>query len=290
MNKMTSGEKTFQVFNTLFMMLVIFITLYPLWYVLVASFSDNTEVIKAGGVLFWFKGFNVAAYKQVLKFKSVWTGYKNTLFVVGVGTTLSIILTAVGGYFLSRKNVLLQKYIAVLIVVTMYFSGGMIPRYLTVKGLGLYNSIFALILPVAINTYNLIIMKAAFSALPESLEEAAKVDGARHFTILFKIMFPLCMPTIAVLILYYAVGNWNAWFDSMIFLKDRIKFPLQLVLREIVLNNNVQDNMSEAMDRKQIGETIQYAVIVVATMPILCIYPFLQKYFEKGVMIGAVKG
>ena len=273
------------------MAVLVLITLYPLWFVIVASFSDNTAVIKSGGNMLWFKQFTPIAYKEVLKFSSVWRGYRNTIFVVTVGTTLNIIMTAIGGYFLSRKNVMFQKFFAVAVVITMYFQGGMIPRYFVVKNLGLYNNIFSIIIPVLVSTYNMIIMRAAFAAVPDSLEESAKIDGARHFTILFKIMFPLCMPTIAVLILYYAVGHWNGWFEAMIYLKDRDKFPLQLVLREIVLNNSAQENnMTGGMDKKEIGETIQYAVIVVATMPILCVYPFLQRYFEKGVMIGAVKG
>lgn len=291
MRKLTTPQKIFNIFNSLLMILLVVITLYPLWFVMVASFSDNTAVIKSGGFMLWFKNFTPAAYKEVLKFSSVWKGYRNTIFVVLVGTTLNIIMTAIGGYFLSRKNVLLQKYFAIAVVITMYFQGGMIPRYFVVKNLGLYNSLFSIIFPVLVSTYNMIIMRAAFAAVPDSLEESAKIDGARHFTILFKIMFPLCMPTIAVLILYYAVGHWNGWFEAMLYLKDRDKFPLQLVLREIVLNNSGQENnMVGSMDKKEIGETIQYAVIVVATMPILCVYPFLQRYFEKGVMIGAVKG
>ena len=288
--KKSVSQKLFDIFNILLMIAIVVVTLYPLWFVLVASFSDNTEVIKSGGFMLWFKQFTPVAYKEVLKFSSVWRGYLNTIFVVTVGTTLNIIMTAIGGYFLSRKDVLLQKYFAVAVVISMYFSGGMIPKYFIVKNLGLYDSIFSIIIPVMVSTYNMIIMKAAFSAIPDSVEEAARIDGAKHFTILFKIMFPLCLPTIAVLILYYGVGHWNGWFEAMIYLKDRRKFPLQLVLREIILNNNMQDNISGGMDRKQIGETIQYAVIVVATMPILCIYPFLQRYFTKGVMIGAVKG
>ena len=288
--KMTLGEKIFQVFDVLLMILLTLVTLYPLWYILVASFSDNTAVLAAKGMMMLPKNFTTAAYKEVLKFSSVWKGYQNTLIIVIGGTALNMVLTILGGYVLSRKYLYWNKYVSYFVVFTMYFSGGMIPLYFVVKNLHIYNTLWALLLPHAISTYNMIIMKAAFSAIPDSVEEAARIDGAKHFTILFKIMFPLCLPTIAVLILYYGVGHWNGWFEAMIYLKDREKFPLQLVLREIILNNNMQDNISGGMDRKQIGETIQYAVIVVATMPILCIYPFLQRYFTKGVMIGAVKG
>lgn len=291
MNKLTRGEKVFQAINTVFLIFMLIITLYPFWYIIVASVSSNTEVLQANGKMLWPRGFNVSAYKEVLKYASIWTGYKNTIFVLIVGTLISIILTAIGGYFLSRKNVFFQKYIAIAIVITMYFSGEIIPFYFTVKDLGLDGSLWSLILPTAISTYNLIIMRTAFAAIPDSLEESAKIDGARHFTILFRIMLPLCIPTVAVLILYYAVGYWNSWFNASLFLTDRGTFPLQLILREIILYNTGDANSAAAsVDKEDISETLQYATIIVSTVPILCIYPFLQKYFAKGVMVGAIKG
>ena len=291
MNKLTRGEKVFQTINTVFLIFMLIITMYPFWYIIVASVSSNTEVLQANGKMLWPRGFNVSAYKEVLKYASIWTGYKNTIFVLIVGTLISIILTAIGGYFLSRKNVFFQKYIAIAIVITMYFSGGIIPFYFTVKDLGLDGSLWSLILPTAISTYNLIIMRTAFAAIPDSREESAKIDGARHFTILFRIMLPLCIPTVAVLILYYAVGYWNSWFNASLFLTDRGTFPLQLILREIILYNTGDANSAAAsVDKEDISETLQYATIIVSTVPILCIYPFLQKYFAKGVMVGAIKG
>ena len=291
MNKLTRGEKVFQAINTVFLIFMLIITMYPFWYIIVASVSSNTEVLQANGKMLWPRGFNVSAYKEVLKYASIWTGYKNTIFVLIVGTLISIILTAIGGYFLSRKNVFFQKYIAIAIVITMYFSGGIIPFYFTVKDLGLDGSLWSLILPTAISTYNLIIMRTAFAAIPDSLEESAKIDGARHFTILFRIMLPLCIPTVAVLILYYAVGYWNSWFNASLFLTDRGTFPLQLILREIILYNTGDASSAAAsVDKEDISETLQYATIIVSTVPILCIYPFLQKYFAKGVMVGAIKG
>lgn len=291
MNKLTRGEKVFQAINTVFLIFMLIITMYPFWYIIVASVSSNTEVLQANGKMLWPRGFNVSAYKEVLKYASIWTGYKNTIFVLIVGTLISIIFTAIGGYFLSRKNVFFQKYIAIAIVITMYFSGGIIPFYFTVKDLGLDGSLWSLILPTAISTYNLIIMRTAFAAIPDSLEESAKIDGARHFTILFRIMLPLCIPTVAVLILYYAVGYWNSWFNASLFLTDRGTFPLQLILREIILYNTGDANSAAAsVDKEDISETLQYATIIVSTVPILCIYPFLQKYFAKGVMVGAIKG
>ncbi len=290
MKKLTLRELLFQIVLVTIMLLIAVVTLYPMWFVFVASFSNNTEVIKSAGMMFWFKEFTFAAYKEVLGYQSIWTGYRNTLFVVLGGTLLSIILTSMGGYVLSRKNVMWKKLISTLIIFTMYFSGGLIPRYFLIKSLHIESTLLVLILPVAINTYNMIIMRSAFESVPQSLYEAAQIDGAGHFVTLFQIMLPVVKATIAVLILYYAVGYWNAWFDAMIFINERTKQPLQLILREIVLYNTTSDSVTNAIDRAEIGETVQYATIIVATLPILVLYPFLQKYFTKGVMIGAVKG
>ena len=176
------------------------------------------------------------------------------------------------------------------LVFSMYFSGGMIPFYLVVKGVGLNNSIWALIIPSLVSTYNLIIMRTAMASVPESMEESAKLDGANHWTILWRIMFPLVKPTVAVICLYYAVTHWNAWFDSMLFIRDRERYPLQLILREILIQNDTTAMTAGGGEDYLISETIQFATIVVATLPILAFYPYIQKYFVKGVMIGAVKG
>ncbi|MBE7054505.1 MAG: carbohydrate ABC transporter permease [Ruminococcaceae bacterium] len=283
------GSKVFDGFNIAFMILVAVITLYPLWFVLVASLSSNSEVLKSGGLMFWVKDFNVNAYKAVLFNSAIWNGYKNTIIVVIAGTALNILLTAIGGYFMSRKGVMLKPFISIAIIFTMYFSGGTIPFYFTVRALHINDSLLSLILPVAINTYNMIIMQTAFLGIPDSLEEAAKIDGARHSRILFSIMLPICMPTIAVLILYYGVSHWNSWFNAMIFIRNRELFPLQLILREIVITNTIVEGSND-FGYESVGETIQYATMVVATLPVLLVYPFMQKYFVGGMMIGAVKG
>jgi putative aldouronate transport system permease protein len=184
-----------------------------------------------------------------------------------------------------------KKPVTVLIIITMFFSGGLIPFYLTVKDLKMLDSLLAVIIPGAISTYNMIILRTAFQAIPESLEESARLDGANHITVLFRIVIPLSMSTIAVLLLYYGVGHWNAWFNAMLFLqKKRDLFPLQLILREMLIQNTNADSYNKSIDAAVVTETFKYAVIVVSTVPVLCIYPFLQKYFVKGVMIGAVKG
>lgn len=224
----------------------------------------------------------------------IFRGYLNTIFVVVAGVCLNIAFTSLAAYCLSRKGLYWQKPLMMMMVFTMYFSGGLIPVYLTnTQMYHLTNSYWSLILPGLISTYNLIIMRTSFMALPDSLEESAKLDGAGAIRILISIVIPLSMPVIAVMTLYYAVGHWNAWFDASIYIKTREKFPLQLILREILIindTNSMTQGSADASDQMAIGATVKYAVIVVSTVPILCVYPFLQKYFQKGVMIGAVKG
>lgn len=291
--KESPSRKAFNVFNIIFMLCMIVITLYPLLYVVFASLSDSNELMKHSGLLLKPVGFSWAAYKAVFLNPNILHGYKNTIIVLISSVAVSMFLTCLAAYVLSRKNVLFNGVITFIIMFTMFFSGGMIPTYLLVNNLGLTNTYWALILPTAISTYNMIIMRTGFAAIPESLEESAKIDGANHFTILFKIVIPLAKPTMAVIVLYYAVACWNSWFNAMIYLQKRRDLqPLQLILRGILIENdtsNMQDG-NVGQDTESIAESIKYAVIVVATLPILAIYPFLQKYFIKGIMIGAVKG
>lgn len=290
--KISKAERTFDTFNILFMIFLMFIMLYPMLHVTFASFSDGNRLMAHQGALFKPLGFTLAAYGKVMDNPMIGQGYINTILLVTIGVSLNILFTSLGAYFLSRKNVFWQKPIMVLIIITMYFSGGLIPNYFNVKDFHIDNTLWALIIPGLVSTYNLIIMRTAFMAIPDSLEESARLDGANHFTILFKIILPLSLPTVAVMILYYAVGHWNSWFNAMIYLKDREKFPLQLILREILIQNDTSSMTTGvgSIDQEAISESIKYAVIVVATAPILLVYPFLQKYFVKGVMVGAVKG
>ena len=293
--KESFGRKVFNVINVIIMLFLIVVTLYPLLYVVFASLSNSNEFMKQSGLLLKPAGFSWAAYKAVFKNPNILTGYKNTIIVLVAGTAINIFLTSLAAYFFSRKNVMFKNVLMMFVMFTMFFSGGMIPSYLIVKGLGLLDTYWALLLPVGISTYNMIIMRTGFAAIPDSLEESAKIDGANHWTILFRIVFPLAKPTIAVIVLYYAVAHWNSWFNAMIYLQKRRDLqPLQLILRSILLENDT-NNMTAGTavpgtDTENIAETIKYAVIVVATVPILAIYPFLQKYFVKGIMIGAVKG
>ena len=293
MNK-KPGEKgkLFDIVNGLVMLAVAFVMIYPLYYVLVASFSNASKFVAHKGMLWAPLSPNTLAYTLAFKNPMLIQGYANTIFVVVVGVLVNLTMTVIGAYFLSRKNVKLQKFIMIMIIVTMFFNGGMIPFYFAVRDLGLENTRWSLILPVAINTFNLIIMKTSFMSVPESLTESACLDGAGHIRTLISIILPITKSSLAVIGLYYAVEHWSSWFNAMLFLKDREKYPLQLILREILIQNNMTE-MADGGDvagKAFISETIKYAIIVISTAPILCVYPFLQKYFTQGVMIGAVKG
>ena len=290
----TKSRYVFLAFNYLFMIGMMVITLYPVLYVIFASFSGSAELVRNGGkILLHPIGFSLDAYEKTFSNRNVLTGYMNTIFVVAVGVTLSMIVSSIGAYFLSRKGVMLKKPITMLIMFTMFFSGGMIPTYMTVRDLHLVGSLWSLILPSLISTYNMIILRTGFESVPQSLEESAKIDGAQHIQILFHVILPLSKASLAVIALYYGVGYWNAWFNASLYLEGNVdKWPIQLVLRQILIVNDT-NSMTQGVDIsdvEQVGESIKYATIVVATVPILCVYPFIQRYFVKGVMIGAVKG
>ena len=290
--KKSTGDKIFDAANAILMILLCFITLYPMWYVLCASFTENSYLVAHPGAIFWPHGFTVGSYKLAFSHPLILSGYLNILFVLAVSLPINIALTLFCGYFLASKNVLFKKPVLFIIMFTMFFSGGMIPAYLNIRELGLYNSLWALILPGAMSVYNAIICRTAVQAVPESLTESAYIDGANDLVIVFRIILPLIMPTIAVLLLYYGVGHWNAWFNASIYLKDNNKLPLQNVLRSILIaNSNILKSAAAENDQvNQFAESIKYSTIILTTVPVLCIYPFLQKYFVKGVMIGAVKG
>lgn len=281
----------FDAVNVLLLAAIVVVTVYPILYVIFASFSNGDRLLAHSGLLWKPLGFTAAGYKMVFKDPMIVRGYLNTIFVVVVGSFVSMAITVLASYFLARKEVVGQKAIMIYIIITMFFSGGMIPFYFTVRSLGLYNSIWALVFPSAVNTFNLIVMKTNFQGVPDGLIEAAVLDGADHFRILASVVLPLVKPILAVISLYYIVGRWNEWFYAMMFLQDRVKYPLQLVLRGILIANdtNAMSAGTGFGDQEAVSESIKYGVIVVATVPILCIYPFLQKYFVKGTMVGAVK-
>ncbi|MCR8633028.1 carbohydrate ABC transporter permease [Paenibacillus radicis (ex Xue et al. 2023)] len=290
--KRNMGENIFGVFNVCFLLFLTLVTLYPFLYVVFASLSNPSQLASHSGLLLSPLGFNVDGYINVFKNPNIITGYTNTIVYVVVGTSINLFMTCLGAYVLSRKGVMLRDPMMMIIVFTMFFSGGLIPNYLLVKNLGMFNTMWALLIPGAINTYNLIIMRTSFAAIPVSLEESARIDGANDFTILFRIVLPLSKAVFSVMVLFYAVAHWNSWFSAMIYLQKRDMYPLQLFLREILVNSSTDSMItgSGGSDKEAVSEIIKYCTIVVATGPIIAVYPFLQKYFTKGVMIGAVKG
>lgn len=288
MIKRSKGERIYGVFNGMVLLLVALVTLYPFLYVVFASVSEPLKLLTRQGLLWYPAGITWNAYKKVFANSSIYSGYLNTIFYVVAGTTVNIIATSVAAYVLSRKQLMLRRFFTLMIIFTMYFNGGLIPNYLLIKDLGMVNSRLALILPGAISTFNLMIMITGFREIPQALEESARIDGASDWTILFRIILPLAKPTIMVIMLYYAVGHWNSWFNAMIYIRDSTKMPLQIFLREILTRSQL-GSMAGDIEVEDVGITIKYATIIVSTLPILCLYPFIQKHFVKGVMIGAVK-
>lgn len=271
------------------LLILTFLCLYPVWYVLAASFTDSMELMKNPGFLLWPENFATGAYKLVFQNQLFLNSFFNSIKILVLSLPLNIVLTLLCGYFLACSGMMWKRPVALMILFTMYFGGGLIPGYLNIKSLGLYNTIWALVLPGALSVYNAIICKTAIEAIPDSLRESAYIDGANDFHIIFKIILPLIKPTLAVLLLYYGVAHWNSWFNASIYIKDSAKLPVQNILRSILLAN--QELAMEGVDNyNSYAETIKYAAVVISTFPIMCIYPFLQKYFTKGAMIGAVKG
>ena len=294
MIKRGKNDWIFDTLIVIFMIVMIVITLYPFQYIIMGSLSDGTELMRHRGLIFLPLGKpTLESYtKVVLNNPNILSGYENTLFYVFIGTAINLGMTILGAYALSRKHVKLAQPIMFFITFTMLFSGGMIPSFLLIRSLGWINSRLSIVIPGAISVFNLIILRTNFQAIPDSLEESARIDGANDFVILAKIILPLSTAAIAVMVLYYGVAHWNSWFQAMIYLRKREMYPLQLILREILIANSVENMITGADggDRMPLGVTVQYATIIVSTLPILVSYPFLQKYFVKGVMIGAIKG
>lgn len=293
------GSRIFNTVNVLFFALVIVVCILPVWHVICASFSDAGWVMNQTGLIWRIEGFNVNGYKLVFADSRIWTGYLNTLIYVFGTTALGLFLTVMAAYALSRKDFLWASPIMFLISFTMLFSGGIVPTYILVtQDLGLFDNRWALILPGCMSAFYLILVRTALQNVPDSLEESAMLDGAGRFTILFQIMLPLIKATLATVILYYIIGNWNSWFSAMIYLRSKDKYPLQLVLKEILVttsNSNTNVDISvlgsgDSADAILYKQLVKYCTIVVSTVPMFIFYPFVQKYFESGVMIGAIKG
>lgn len=286
------SRKVFVAVNTVYMILLCVICIVPIWHVVMASISDPALVDMSTGFIVKPLGkVSSKAYELIMKYKGIWTGYRNTLFYVVAQSFITSLLSVIAGYVLSRKRFRYRGVLMGMITFTMLFNGGMIPTYIVVRNLGLLDHYTALLLPGAMSVFLIIIMRTAIAGIPDSLEESARIDGAGELTIMVKVILPLCKATFAVIILFVAVAKWNEWFSALLYLPTaKDKYPLQMFLREILIKSN-STNMNDMMEDAALYKTLaKYASIVVTTLPILCIYPFVQKYFVSGVMVGSVKG
>lgn len=289
-----NSDKVFSVVNYLFLLLILAIVLYPMVFVLSASVTEP-EILLKGELRLLPKGFTLDSYRRVLNNQDIMRGYLNTIKYTVIGTTVNVLMTIMAAYPLSRRDFVGRNVITALMVFTMFFSGGMIPTFLVVKGVGLYNTMWALILPSAVSVWNITIMRTYLqTSIPHEIQEAAMIDGCSNMDILVRIVLPLSVPIILVTIMFYAIGHWNSYFSALMYLTDRAKYPLQVVIREILLQSNLGDMatyVDEGVIRQMmLAEGIKYAVIVVANLPVFLIYPFIQKYFTKGIMLGGLKG
>lgn len=294
MIRIPESDRLFRFINYAFLCFILIIVLYPLVFVLSASVSDPALLLK-GQVWLLPKGFNLDSYARVFRNKEILTGYLNTIKYTVVGTAINVLLTIMAAYPLSRKDFVGRGLLSAFMVFTMFFSGGLIPTFLLVRDLGLYNTMWALILPSAVSVWNITITRTFFqTSVPFEIQEAAMIDGCSNIGILVRIVMPLSLPIILVMIMFYSVGHWNSFFNALIYLTDRAKYPLQVILREIL----IQDNLSEMINvfdegvirQMLLAEGLKYAVVVVANLPVFLIYPFIQKYFIKGVTVGGLKG
>ena len=292
------SDKLFDMLNILVMVILLFVFVYPLYFVLVASFSDPVAVLN-GKVVLWPVDFNLKSYDELFKYTKLWKGYRNTILYTVVGTCVNMVMTVLCAYPLSRKDWLPRGFFMKMLLVTMYFGGGMIPTYMVVKNLGLIDTVWAMIIPNAVSFYNALIVRNYFmNSISISLQEAAELDGANPVQYLLKIVLPLSKPVLAVVGLYYAVGHWNDYYSALLYIYDRELSPLQTVLREVLVSvTSVSAEMAlsseDAMamlEKVRLGQSLKYTSIIVSIIPMLIVYPFIQKFFVKGVMIGAIKG
>lgn len=291
--KESMNDRLFNAVLNAFSILVVFVVAYPLYFILIASIS-NPEAVVTGQVSFLPVGFSLDSYKMVLEEQKIWVGYRNTIVYTLLGTVINLVLTILAAYPLSRKDMPCRRTLGFLVTFTMMFGGGMIPVYLVVKNLQLTDTIWAMIIPGAIATYNLLVMKNYFqTSIPGELTEAAFIDGCSDFRLLRSIILPLSIPIVAVILLFYAVGHWNEFFRAILYLRKQELYPLQIILREILLQNSLEAVGGDSIgmyEKVMRGETMKYAVILISSAPVLAMYPLVQKYFIKGMMAGAVKG
>ncbi|NMO96426.1 carbohydrate ABC transporter permease [Paenibacillus lemnae] len=291
MIKKSPGSRAFDIINVILMLLLVFMTFYPIYYVLVVSLSEGNAVMR-GEVSFWPIGFNLSTYALIFEDPSILQSYGNTILYTVVGTAINVICTAFCAYPLSKKEFYGRGFFTLLIVITMFFSGGLIPSYLLVQHLNMLNTIWALVIPGAISVWNMIVMRTFFQGIPQELYESAYIDGSSEFMSFLKITLPLSKPILATMSMFYAVGHWNSFFSAMIYLDEKSKYPLQIILRNMVVMGEMSNQTQElgGVYAAVTATNIKYAVIIIAVLPIIMVYPFIQKYFVKGMMIGSLKG
>ena len=288
----TKGDKVFDVINIIIMILLCIIIVYPLYYVVLASITDP-KVVNTGKMLFYPEAPYFKGYAEALTYPSLISGYKNTIWYTVLNAIVALACTIPGAYALSRRDLPGRRPLMFLFTFTMFFNGGIIPMFLTIKSLGIYNTPWALVLPAAVSVYNLIVCRSFFeSSLPQDLLEAAQIDGCTDFRFFFQFAIPLSKTIIAVMLLYYATAMWNTFFNALMFLQDDDRMPLQVVLRNLVLSNQLSASASgaEAAEKQKLVDQLKYVIITVSAVPLMIVYPFVQKYFASGVMLGAVKG
>jgi len=289
----SGGQTVARILNVLLMLFVCFATLYPFLHIIAVSLSGRFPVAR-GEVTFYPKSITLNAYQKILESKALFRSYANTVIVVVVGTILSVFFISLAAYPLSKKKLPGNRLITFLLTITLWFSAGMIPQFFVVQRLGLYDSLWSLILTPLVSAYYVIVMRNFFENIPSSLEESARLDGCTDIGILFRIVYPLSMPVLSTVALWVAVAHWNSFFEPLLYLKSRQKYTIQLALRDIILANSANEYNLDVdpmiHEFEVVTESVQYATIIAATLPILVVYPFLQKYFMKGVLVGAIKG
>lgn len=292
----TKGDKLFTIINIILVSVISLIILYPLIFVVNASFSDPTRIYEVP-LLLYPRGFNIEGYKEVLKSTDIWVGFKNAVLYTVLGTIINLIVTTVAAYPLSRPGLRGKRIITLFFTITMFFSGGLIPTYLVNQQLGIINSLWVMILPGALGVYNMILMRTYFSQnIPNDLIESAYIDDANDLWLLWKVVLPLATPIIAVMAMFYGVGRWNSYFDVLIYLQDRARYPLQIILREILVQGQFGQDMNQVIAGSAESEllmlkmTLKYSVVIVSSLPVLLFYPVVAKYFEKGILVGSIKG
>jgi putative aldouronate transport system permease protein len=283
------GEKIFQVINTIVLLGVMAVTLYPFVNIIAQSFSGES-FIRAGEVNLWPKGFNTTTYQLVLNDSMFWTNYKNTVIYTVVATAIAMVLTTCYAYVLSKKKLRGRNFLIGVAVFTMFFNGGLIPNYVLISSLGMTNTLWAIVIPNAISVFNLLVMKAFFESLPEELEEAGQIDGLSIFGIFFRIVLPLSKAVMATMVLFYAVAFWNSWFQAFLYMDRAELFPVTVYLRNLIAGASTATSAGGGSDLAQIASNIQSVTMVLTVLPILCLYPFVQRYFVSGIMLGSVKG